>query len=664
MVRRACLAIGVSTITPHPNQAMRFAYLDGAVLAARALGEWAMHSGFGVSNVKIVDDGRVAGRDNPVTRERVQQAVDELFPQGADAVTHLILAFCGHGLTDSNVGAISWLFSDSLRMKYRVVADQFYTELLLHAVERITMITDACREAPKDINLMRLDAVRGIIIQGTQVTSPKFDRLAACQDGQLGYMVSDPMSSAPGKCIFSGVITDALWGMEPAAIADGRITTTTLGACVRLRTSERAQEYRLDLNPQCLVDPEPVILYDTARPLPKPTGLQPWPPAGAVATLGRANTIVALGDAERNLERVRTDSAFRNRILGSNFGVNRNELAAPAAQMNVISFRNRHLLQNLVALRQPTTRIPGKKQKVKALVKRLEAVATADVRRSKAAEVRRRLFQINIPSGANLVVWGERARVLSRYPIQHLQSTSVHVPFRVKANPSGTPVLVQLADGRLTPVVPYDNLYAVVVPSTTGDIYHAYGVHDFRSSYLTAVKAISAFAGGRIGADRVDDLAGRLRREKHADPALGALCAYLYRAIADYDGIRRMAYFYFVHGQPVPFDIALLGAMQVTQDAIGGLQLHIPAVMARDHRDGGVDLPSYVTQATPAVQASIGGRCPWLGLGWDYIKEPQKESATLVEGLAEHANMIRRSGFTVLSKKSGRMLASAWNLLH
>ena len=113
MARRACLAIGVATVLPEKDQEMRFAYLDGAVIAARAIGEWALGSSFGAANVRVVDDGRVDGKPPvPVTRERVQQAVDQLFPEGADVVEQLILAFCGHGLTDANVGSVSWLFSD------------------------------------------------------------------------------------------------------------------------------------------------------------------------------------------------------------------------------------------------------------------------------------------------------------------------------------------------------------------------------------------------------------------------------------------------------------------------------------------------------------------------------------------------------------------------
>lgn len=670
MARRACLAIGVGTVIPPKNQAMRFAYLDGAVMAARAIGEWALRSGFGAGNVRIVDDGAVDGKENPVTRERVQQAVDELFPPGAEVVEQLVLAFCGHGLTDANVDSISWLFSDSLRSKYRVVADRFYTELLLHGVQRITLITDACREAPKELDLSRLDPVRGIAVDGAQVESPKFDRFAACQDGQLGYMVSDPMSPAtPGKCVFSGVIADVLWGLEPTAINNGVITTATFGACVRSRVTERAKDYRLKLNPQCLVDPEPAVLYDATKPPQRWPGLQPWPPAGAAAVMGAtAEAAADASAADRNLELVHTDESFRKRILGPKFGLNRHDFAG-SSELLTIPGGSKHLLQNLVTLRTPSrkarpARAPGKHRQIRALVKRLESDAVADARKRVAQSARRRLLQITPADleGSNLIVLGRHARLWSRGPVEQRGRKSARTRFRVGCDPQGIPSLVEFAEGSFAPIVPYEGLYAVVQQSAAGEVFEAYGQHDSRDAFEDALKAIADFAAGRLGADRIDELAGRLRYSKHADPVLGAICAYLYRAIADFDSIRRMAYFYVAHDQPVPFDIALLGAMKVTREADGALRLHVPRVKARERRHGALDLPDYVTRETPETTAWIGGRCPWLALGWDYVGQPRPERAALVDGLGELAPNVRRSGFTVLPKEVGLALAKSWQL--
>ena len=109
MPRRVCLATGVSNVTPRPGEESRFVYLDGAPLAAEAIGQWALRSGFGGDNVRII-------------------------------------------------------------------------ELLTFGIKRISLISDACRDAPKDLNLMRLDSRRAIMGRRAQSDSPMFDRLAACQD--------------------------------------------------------------------------------------------------------------------------------------------------------------------------------------------------------------------------------------------------------------------------------------------------------------------------------------------------------------------------------------------------------------------------------------------------------------------------------------------------
>lgn len=653
MVRRACLAIGVSTVTPPPNMALSFAYLDGAVLAARSIGEWALSAGFGESNVRVVDDGSVGGAANPVTRERVQQAVDELFAPGTDVVAHLILAFCGHGLTDSNVSSISWLFSDSLRLKYRVLSDLFYTELVLHGVKHITLITDACREAPKNLDLMRLDAVRGIIVNGTQIDSPRFDRLAGCQDGQLGYMVSDPTSAVPGKCVFSGVILDILWGLEPDAILDGVLTTATLGKFVRSRTSERASEYRLTLNPQCLVDPDPIVLYDWAHPLPVAPVLQPWPAASAVSVLG----------APRHLELGEIGFKFRRWILGkirvrggSEPDVNRIERIERCHVLKLDA--DLILLNRLVAAEA----VFGNGATLQTHARVLKQGAVADKRQVDVTETKNVLNLVSDPGDANILVWSRKACALAPEPIKGRERQGEFLSLSVSTNRQGMPILVELSNGSFSPVVPYERYFTVVAESQSGEVFQAYGEQSSLRQYLEAVAVIDDFASGRLGAESIRRITYLIRLEKNADPMLSIICAYLFRAMADYDSIRRMAFFYAQLGQPVPFDIALLGAMRVTKSGDGALYVHVPAVRARNEGPQSRRLPPYLTRETPATTAPIGGRCPWLGLGWDYVLDPREEWIVLVEGLQPHADKVPRRGATVLPGLVARELAEDWKL--
>ena len=86
-------------------------------------------------------------------------------------------------------------------------------------------------------------------------------------------------------------------------------------------------------------------------------------------------------------------------------------------------------------------------------------------------------------------------------------------------------------------------------------------------------------AGTLTGNDALD-VAVRIRTDKHIDPVLGALAAYLYDAVGDRDNIRRIAYFYASAGETVPFDVALLADLRGTIHD-GRLVVDVPAVPAR-----------------------------------------------------------------------------------
>lgn len=620
----------------------------------------------------MVTDDALDGRPNPVDRTRVQAAVDELFAPGSEEVEHLLLAFCGHGLTDANFGAISWLFSDSLQRKYRVLSSAFYNEIALTGVRRITVITDACREAPKNLDLMRLDSARGVIVQGEPTDSPIFDLLAACQDGQQGYMLADPGSNDPGKCVFSGVIADALWGEEKTAINDdGLITTTTLAACVRARTSARAKEYRLRINPQCMVDPVDAVLYDRRTPPAGPPGLQPWPQASSASPMGPPpEQTVDRDEANRNFKLLVGDAEFRDSVLGAEFGALA-RAGTPLRDQISLSPGSKLILQDLVQRQaQPKRRhasrpVGAQRRQQKAIVQRVEAEAVTETRRQAASVVRRSLREGRplSPNASNLFVAGEDvAAIWSLAAVGRGRRTSRRTGFRVAMQPEGLPVLIELGDRTMAPVVPYRDLYAVVTRSAVGEIFQAYGSSHQPGRLQPALAAIADLAAGRIGPAEIDGLAAGLRAGKHADPVLGAICAHLYSAVADVDSIRRMAWFYSAHGQPVPFDVALLGDMRVDWDAAGALELHVPAVRASTdaERDR---LPNYVKDATPAASAMVGGRCPWFALGWDHVGLTRPSAAALTEGLAEHAGAVPRSGFTLLPADVVSVLAERWGLL-
>lgn len=664
MARRACLAIGVGTVDPPtPSSALKFGYLSGAPIAAKNLGAWALGAGFGDSNVRVVTDDYVGNKPNPVTCARVQTAVDELFPKNAEPVSHFILSFCGHGLTDDNVKAVSWLFSDSLVQKYRVKADRFYSELLLRGIERLTLISDACREAPKDVDLQRLDAVRGIIVQGKQVDSPRFDLLVACQDTQLGFMVAERNNPArPGKCVFSGVVADALWGNEPLAFDGDRITVGSLSYCLQERTPKVAERYRLKLFPDCTINSAPAILYDKAAPLAGPAILQDWPAVGQSSTMGTVEDAAAPVDSGEALERFNTDADFRAEMLGERLASR--SAGADFAGLPKASAR---AVGRLAALRTVRT---GRGRRASGLERglagRLAADAAKSARNKASGDVGRSLSQLRTPKEqgrSNLIVAEAGATLWTRQDAEPGTRTRAREGFRAPESPAGAPNLVELRDGRFVPWVPYNGLYTVMKRSRLGEIFQAYGmpVPGMSASFRAGGQALADFASGKITPGDVDKFAAGLRENKHSDPVLGVISAYLYRAVADFDNIRRMAYHYVGTSQPVPFDIVLLGQMKVTRKAGGGFTVQIPEVGQGDE-DAARGLPTYAFQSTPKAEGTVGGWCPWLGLGWDYVGEPREDWAVLVEGLGELAGKVQRSGFTWFPKKQGRMMAKQWGL--
>ena len=91
-------------------------------------------------------------------------------------------------------------------------------------------------------------------------------RFNACQDATSAFMVKVPGAAAPGKCIFSGVLADALWGRVPAAFDGTVIDSSSLGRGLRAAAKERATLYNLTLVPGGSAFFDKVIYFDEASP--------------------------------------------------------------------------------------------------------------------------------------------------------------------------------------------------------------------------------------------------------------------------------------------------------------------------------------------------------------------------------------------------------------
>lgn len=630
MPRRVCLSIGVATVLPLPGKQMTFGYLDGAGPAARAIGQWALQSGFGEDNVRILTDEK---KNEKVTETRLEEAVDHLLPEGGEPVEHMVLSFCGHGLTDANAMAISWLLSDSIQRQYRVFANALYPQLLRRGIERLTVISDACREAPRNLDLMRLEPRRIVVSHGELVPSPKLDRLASCQDGQLGYMVKGSNAMQPGKCVFSGVIADVLWGREPDAIRDGKIGVHSLVEFADRRTVERAKQYRLELNPDVSMHYQDAVLYDATNPPQGEPPLQPWPAVVDATSLGSDARATMKRRAQSVIRRIK-----RGALPARKSGGRRAEKADDARRRVRPSVTRDHAVdgeaRNATDSMQEATTAAAVKR-VRERIYQLQAEAGALENKGAAERLRRSVSRLKIDTAAppDLVVMGEGATLWSESSIVRGQATRARTNYEIGGR-SGRPMIVGSAEGKFMPVVPYIGAHVVVRLDPEGHHAVLYGSDDFPGALPASLHWIAKFVAGDIKVSAVQEIAAALRHAKHADPMLGVVCAYLYHGMADVDSIRRMAYFYVAHGQPVPFDIVLLGDMPVTRGRGGELTVEVPAVGKRKLCEGET-LPDDVLRATEQTVGHVGGYCPWLGLGWDHIGLVRPEARALVEGLQE-----------------------------
>jgi hypothetical protein len=180
-------------------------------------------------------------------------------------------------------------------------------------------------------------------------------------------------------------------------------------------------------------------------------------------------------------------------------------------------------------------------------------------------------------------------------------------------------------------------------------------------NFSATVRAIAGLQSRSLSPGSADALATELRYGKHQNPMLGAIAAYLYDYVGDRDSIRRMAWYYASHGEPIPYDVALLGLIETRRRADGRLIARIPAVPERrPQRDR--QEPEFVTRATPARQGVVAGLCPWLRQGWDFVAVPEPVERPMTDRLQAALPHLLNSSFTALSREGAEALIETWKL--
>jgi hypothetical protein len=227
-----------------------------------------------------------------------------------------------------------------------------------------------------------------------------------------------------------------------------------------------------------------------------------------------------------------------------------------------------------------------------------------------------------------------------------------------------TPLLIDLDDGHVAAPVAAQRFSTLLVTGeqrgVTGMVLQSLDEGPRKG----AVEAIAAMDhGANLVPSEAIALATSAREGKHADPVLGVISAYLYDAIGDIESIRRMAWFYVQHGQPIPYDIALLGLLHGWVDG-PELRVGLQAVAERDPRTPEEAANPWTHCATDQAQGVVAGRWPWMRQGWAFLEDPTDEESTLIHPalLEVGRKHLAPARFATVTAAGAEILARAFAL--
>lgn len=616
--RMVALAIGVSDAPPLP-------FLAGAVNGARDFHEWAQKLGY---ESRLVTD-----ESDPVTAPRLRHELEGLLPADESGIHRFLIYFAGHGVI-REVEEGLWLLSDWHQELRAVAVEALKRRLYMYRVNQIGFFADACRTLPADLNTADLtaDAVLGRG-PGSRPVAVPIDKFIAAQDGTRAFMIPG-RTPDEDRCLFSGVLLEALWGTKDrafSALLPGKITSRSLGAYLQTEVPRLAESYGITLVPSVSPTfPENDDVYFGDGPKVTPPRFVPWPPAGELMALEPAGS---------------SDQPRASRSTGKATA----PLMITGLTSTVLLPASRWLHRRVAARRVRTT------------------PCTADSPLEEQLRTQERPSAFETRSGfavdgeAVLGIWTARdviAEVHSRanwWRIRRENQVVLGLP---------APVLIEFASGVFAAATALPDFIASVVATD-----HGVSALVYREVYAppqvakATEDALGKLERGAMRADEATDLAVELRHGKHADPVRGVISAYLYDSIGDVESIRRMAFYYLHHGQAIPYDIALLARLEGEMRDDGLLWATVPAVPSREPRTEQESLVGWTHAATPMVTGLVGGFWPWLRQGWAFLDEPADDGSTLVlPGLIEVAAELTSARFTTLRPTGGRRLASVFHL--
>ena len=623
----ACLAIGVGDAPP-------LDYLRGAVNGARAIAAWA--EGQGHATRLLTDE------QDPVEIPHIRAALDQLL----DGVPEqLLIYFAGHGFSlPMAVADDLWLPSNWHGERRGVSINQLRGRLRFFGLQRLVLISDACRSL---LGADASDLVGDPVLRRRpfDAKTPQQDWWFAASPARAAWMIPG-RTPAESRCIFSGLLAEALAGQHEAAVDQHQpelgVTNEGLAGFLETQVPQLAARYGATLEPEINTGIRfPHDVYLPAPVSPPPAAEQiPWPEPSAVEVAG-------MGD-ESGGGRIEPPpgESWSTRDALLDLVVTRGDAAGPAWFSG----------PSLAAVIAESTRSIARSTE-QELSTTAAALPTVEIGRSAARVATGAGFSL---SGAAIaqVLLGPKATA-SETPGSGWWRILPPEPHRADAWWDGQdglrqplPLLVQLADGRWAgaAALPRFVLGLTLEPAgAVAAIYRQAGEPDATDTE----QAMARLRTGALRREQAPELVAQLRGAKHADPMLGVLAAYLHDAAADIANIHRTAYFFAERDEPIPFDIALLGGLAARRDADGLVRVTIPAVA--EHA-GARNVPSYMRCATDATEGVLAGAFPWLRQGWARL-DPSGQPGLYPAGLADLAAHLSPAPFTTLDGAGGERLA-------
>lgn len=605
--------------------------LPGTVTAAQQMVAWGKAAGYESHLFSDREGDTLDGKVAALDVATVKDTLSPILQANAGNIEHLILHFAGHGFLKGAGRPIFLMTKWASRGNEAVDMTGLRMLLQFFMIDASTIIYDAC----SGWNNSETEFVDGVQILDrgeelrTRNQNAQITRFSASIEGKFAYMMRGNETEAP-ICLFSCAMLQAMTG-------DGSSGPLKFAELRKFATEDFrliAAKYRLDQ--AALVDQGLFEPHDTYAELPLDYTPLPLPEATEAIKQFAKETVATTGGAEalpRQIAKVEETAKGRGRTSDRRY-------------MLPLEDRNERLLETRrraepaettprknVVVNVPSAKPTAKKSRLRPRARRNIAGRLYSTLNGK---LRVRNFKLRT---TDLAITAYEKR---RESFDNLKDTRLDTPFEAPRS-----CLLHLPGGNSVPFFLYYELSTTIwlhIPKPGFSDGHralfSRYYFEYQDEPTTGLaKRMILFdkvATNTMSEDATRDHTISLREEKRADPVSGALAASLAFSIGDIDTIRRIAWFYAEAGEPIPFDVALLGDLMGSQSD-GTLFVDIPATpeaaplseMEAARRD-------YNRATSAKKKCPVAGQMPLLQDGWSMLEFSTLPLHPALHNLAPH----------------------------